>query len=159
MRAITGCPSAGALSGTGKGVKIPEADILAGCLICDLPNVYVRVKDGDGPLGDGGEVIIKELACHINHGVGELIELEILFYLIAIEVIPVLANFLCVIAIIPRRDGDASAFCVGDGLHVRDFLRDSSDGGWPDSFHKLKGAFWGACHAVRETPLGIIIIT
>jgi len=103
-------------------------------------------------LGEGEAV---QLAGGPVHGLAHLLQLQVRFHLVLVEVVFGQAHFLKVVAVVPRLDGDPGALGVGDLLHHRHFLMHAGHGRLPDAQHQVHRLVRGAGHLVGRDPVGV----
>ena len=155
VRAIARRPCTRALALPGIGVEIPVADVLSRRLVGHFPNADIRMEDGDRAGGDGCEVEAEQLARNEEHRLAQLVELQVGLHLFAIERVLRLANFLRIVAIVPRLDGDVGALGLRQRLHVGDFFLRANDSRAPDGFHQRGRGGGVRRHVVLQLPVGI----
>ncbi len=124
-----------------------------GGLVTHFPNANIRM--GHGNIRDRRKVEIKELAGDPEDALAQLLELQVWFDFVLVQIEFRLAHFLHVVTIIPWFDLDLRAFLVGERLHVCNFLVDARDRRLPNGFHQLHRLFRSFCHRILETPVRV----
>src|SRR5215213_6729303 len=99
--------------------------MFSGCFIFYFPNGHVGVKDRY--IGYWGKREAEYLSRDEEHGVPDLVELEIRLDFVLIKIESRLANLLHVEAVIPRLDRDLCSRFVSKSLHIRHFFVDTSN--------------------------------
>ena len=119
----------------------------------DRPDGDIGVINGHRARRQGLEAQTEQFLRHEEHAFTELVELQVGFELVGVEVVLGLADLLRIEPVVPRLEGELVALGVGDTLHVGDLLTHPRDGGLPDRLHQGHGAFRGASHGVLEPPV------
>ena len=101
----------------------------------------------------------QQLASHPKHRLAQLLQLQVRFDFIFVEVVLRLAHLLGVKMVVPRRDADAGSLAVRDRLHVLHFLVNPGDRRFPHRLHQGDGALGSLGHAVLELPVSMGWIT
>ena len=96
---------------------------------------------------------IEKLTGDPEHCLAHLIELQVRFDLVLVQVELCLPHFLHIKAIIPGLDLDLCTFIVGKRLHVGDFLLNATHRRGPDLFHQFHRVFRRLSHRVLEAPM------
>ena len=132
--------------------------MVARSLVFDLPYPHVRVVDRHRAFCHRFEVEIEDFTCDEEHRLAELIQLQILFDLVRIEVVFGSTHFFGIETVVPGLDHDICAFGIRNGLHISDFLCNTCNGRGPDCLQQSHGTFRGLRHAVLQTPLRVVVI-
>ena len=148
-------PGPRVFAGAGVRVEVPEAHLLAGGFVVHLPHLHIRMVHGY--IGHGHEGEIEQLAGYPEHSLAHLIELQILFHLVLVEVVAGLAHLLGVVAVVPglKFEVGGSTLLFGQGQHVGHFLVHAGHGGFPHLLHQLHSGFGRFGHGVVEAQVGV----
>ena len=149
MRPVGRHPGPGPLAGAGIVVGIVEAD--RPTRVLDLIDGDVRVEDRHGARGQFFEGEAVQAARHLERTGPDVVELEIGFQLVLIEVVLLLPDLLRIVEVVPRLD-----VVAGDGAHVGDFFRHPRLGRGPDAVHQIHGRARGLRHRVLHPPFGVV---
>ncbi len=121
-----------------------------------FPNRNIRVKDRNVLYRRKGE--IEELAGNEKHCIPDLVELQILFHLVGVQVITLFSDLFHVVAIIPWFDRYFCAFFICQSLHIADLFFYTFDGGCPYCFQELHCTFGRFGHRIFKPPMGMRLI-
>ena len=135
-------------------IEVPQPHELARGIV-HTPNAHIGVVHGHGARGEFREAHAEQFARHVEHALPKLLELQIGFQFVGVEVVLRLADFLRVVAIVPGLDADPGALRVGEFLHVGDLFANPQHGRLPHGFHEFHGPFRRSCHRVLETPVRV----
>ena len=149
MRPVGRHPGPGALAGAGIVVGVVQADRPAGVL--DLIDGDVRMEDRHGARGQFFEGEAVQATRHLERAGAHVVELEIGFQLILVEVVLLLPDLLRIVEVVPRLD-----VVTGDRAHVGDLFRHPRLGGGPDAVHQIHGRARGLRHRVLHPPFGVV---
>ncbi len=159
LRAVLVHPRARLLVLAGVRIEVPEPDVLA-LAVLDLEHADIGMGDRYGAGGNRREVEVEQLPGDPEHPFAQLLELQVRFHLVGVEVVLGGADLLGVEAVVPRLDLDfrravRGALLVGDRLHVGDLLVDSRDRRRPDRLHQPHRVLGRLRHRVLEAPVGM----
>ena len=121
----------------------------------DRPDGDIGVINGHRAGRQGLEAQTEQFLRHEEHAFTELVELQVGFELVGVEVVLGLADLLRIEPVVPGLDGDLVALGVRDTLHVGDLFTHPRGGGFPDRFHQFHGPLRGSRHGVLEPPVSM----
>src|SRR5690606_38598203 len=99
--------------------------MLPGSFICNIPNFYIFMKNGDRAIWHRFKFKIEKFTRSEEKCLRKIIKLQVLFYFITVKVIFVFSYFFSIISVIPWFDLDIFSFSIGYGLHILNFLFNS----------------------------------
>ena len=145
-------PGAGILARPGEGVEVPDADhrVVA---VANLIDRHVGMEDRHAFDLLEGEAV--QLARREEHGLADVVQLEVGLELVEIEVVLGLAQLLGVVAVVPGGELVAAVLGVHQLLHRRHVHLHLGDGGGDRLGQEVHGVLRILGHGVGEVPVRI----
>ena len=155
LGAIAAHPGPGPFTRPGVRIEVKQPH-LATRRVVDPPHANIRVVDRH--VRCRGKRQTEQFPGRPEHPLPQLIELQVRFQFVFIQVEFCFAHFLGVITVVPRFDPDARAFRVGQCLHVRHFLAHPRHRRGPHRFEQFHRPVRGSGHGVFEAPVRVGLV-